>query len=80
MSKLRQAFKAAAADMKRNFGEKTANIAGTTAIGAAVLYAVGGVGAVSTGLAPVLVGAALGAGGISAIKAGYKAYRAPPPQ
>ncbi len=77
MSKLRQAFKAAAADVKNNFGEKAANIAGTTALGATILYVVGGTGALATGVAPVLVGAVLGAGGISAVKAGYKAYRSP---
>ena len=72
--KLKNAFRAAAADGREELGGKLVRVAGATALGSAIALAVGGLSALSSLAIPMAVGAGVVEFG-GAIEAAYRAYR-----
>lgn len=74
-AKLRGAFKAAAADVRKNLKEKALSVAAATSLSTGIAAIFAGAAILPAIALPVAVGSALGVFVPSAVKAGYQAYK-----
>ncbi|MEZ0262560.1 MAG: hypothetical protein ACAH80_16265 [Alphaproteobacteria bacterium] len=76
--RLRNAFKAAADDGRKDLGKKLAKVAGFTALGSAIVLAVGSTAPLPIRALSIAVGASVPAFFKGPAKAAYRAYKQTP--